>query len=159
MNFRESVNLFGVFLFFLLLRLLLLLFCHIQFFRFVDVMAVFVAYISFRLRLKVPVFFFTCWIAGLVEDIFAGTVLGVNAFSKLTMGLVVKLASEKVELGYFALQLVMVMVMLAIDVFVKYALISSVLHVEISQGLVLNTAAIKIILNTVLFVAVRALLR
>ena len=159
MNLKEGANLFGVFIFFILLRVLVLFFYGTELFRFVDVMAVFVAYISFKLKLKNPTFFFTCWLAGLVEDIFSGTVLGINAFSKLTMGLVVRLVSEKIELGHFALQIIMLIIILAVDVIVKYTLISSVLHMDVSQGLVLNTTAVKIAINTILFVAVKALLR
>ncbi len=122
-------------------------------------MAVFVIYLNLRLRLSDNSSLFFSWIAGFIEDIFSGTILGVNASSKVTISLIIRFVSRKIEIGNFPMQIVIAIFLFAFDVVFKYVLITTILHIALSEQLIWSIILFKISINTILFVLISAILR
>jgi len=156
---REKISLLGVFVFFILIRAFILFFYDKSVVRLVDVMAVFVAYANLKIDMGDGSALFLSWIAGLVEDLFSGTILGVNGASKLTMSFFVRFLKRKIEIGNFPVQILIAMFLFLLDVVFKYVLVSVVFHISVAESLIWSVTLIKLSVNTILFVAISAVLR
>ncbi|GEM_PF-5474777 len=159
MKGREKISLLGVFVFFILIRAFILFFYDKSVVRLVDVMAVFVAYANLKIDMGDGSALFLSWIAGLVEDLFSGTILGVNGASKLTMSFFVRFLKRKIEIGNFPVQILIAMFLFLLDVVFKYVLVSVVFHISVAESLIWSVTLIKLSVNTILFVAISAVLR
>jgi len=156
---KEKISLLGIFVFFVLIRAFVLFFYDNSVIRLVDVMAVFVAYINLRVDLSDGPAMVLSWIGGLVEDLFSGTILGVNGASKLTMSLFVRFLSKKIEIGNFPVQILIAVFLFLLDVFFKYVLVSVIFHISVAEKLIWSITFIKLSVNTILFVVISAVLR
>ncbi len=159
MKGREKINLLGIFIFFVLIRAFILFFYDRSFVRLIDVMAVFVAYINLRISLGDTSALFLSWMGGIVEDLFSGTILGINGASKITMSFFVRFLSKKIEIGNFPIQILIAVFLFILDVLFKYILVSIIFHISVAERLIWSVTLVKLSINTILFVIISAVLR
>ncbi len=149
----------GVFLFFLILRFLLLFFRENMGSRYTDIMTVFVAFAGLRLKLSGPSLLAWSWIAGISEDMFSGCALGSNALSKLTVAEALSITSRKVEIGNAVVQILLAMVAFALDVLVKYGVAYATLETSLAKQVLASILMIKVATGTILYLITCAIMR
>ncbi len=148
----------NIFVFFLVLRVMALLLYESAASKYMDVFSIFLAFILLRQGVSGVPLLFWAWLGGLAEDIFSGTVIGVNGLSKLTVAGIANIASSKIEIANVYLQIPFAIIIFALDVFVKYLTIS-VMGITLNQHTVLTLGVIKVCVDTVIFIATCAILR
>ncbi|BAT71744.1 rod shape-determining protein MreD [Thermosulfidibacter takaii ABI70S6] len=155
----NQLQILGVFIFFLLIRLFLLFFYEHATTKYIDVMAVFVCFNIMRLKANGTTSLFWAFIAGITEDIFSGGVLGVNALSKVLVAEFFNMLGRKVEIANIALQIPSAIFLFALDTAIKYGAISVFMGLNISEQMFISTAIIKVAVNTIVFLVSYAVLR
>ncbi len=155
-NFAQSL---GIFLFFLLVRMLLLIFSENLASKYLDIMGVFVAFMALRTNTKGIPLLLWAWLGGLTEDLFNGAILGVNALSKITIAEGLNILERKIEVGNTIVQMFLAIAVFAADVLMKYAIATAFLEETVSGNLLLSTITIKVASNTLLFLISCAIMR
>ncbi len=155
----ENGQILGVFVFFLLLRIFLLFFYQHASVKYVDIMSVFLCHLVIRLRATGIKSLIWGFLAGLLEDIFSGGVLGVNAFSKTTMAQLSNFIGRKVEISSPTLQIPSAILLFITDIAVKYFIVSTLIGLNLSDKFLISIAVIKVAVNTIIFLVTYAVLR
>ena len=154
----NGLQIIGIFIFFLCLRVFLLFFSA-RVVRYADVFCIFLAFIIFRLGLSGSPLLIWAWIGGLAEDLFTGTILGINALSKLLLAEAAQLLGRKFEIGNVTLQIPLAILLFAADTTIKYIIASLLTKGGIDQSLLASTLLVRVPVNTIGFLALYAILR